>query len=63
MVLEAIEEVAVVTVFGDNVRALIGDFINGPGGVCASTSDLGRREVGDEVNRDLRDFHQLGEAP
>ena len=55
--------VAAVTVFGDNVRALLGASTNAPGGVSVSTTDLGAQEVGDEIKRDLKYFHQLGEAP
>ena len=61
--LVAIGAIFVVTVFGDNIRALFGSSANALQGESTSTSDLGGQEVGDEIKRDLKDFHELGEAP
>jgi Flp pilus assembly pilin Flp len=61
--LVAIGAIFVVTVFGDNIRALFGASANALQGESTSTSDLGGQEVGDEIKRDLKDFHELGEAP
>ena len=61
--LVAIGAIFVVTVFGDNVRALFGASANALQGESTSTTDLGGQEVGDEIKRDLKDFHELGEAP
>ena len=49
----------VVTVFGDNIRALFGSSANALQGQSTSTTDLGGTVVSeDEVKRDLKDFHE-----
>ncbi len=51
------------TVLGDNAGALFGASANAFGGVSVSTADFWAQELGDEIKGDLKDFHQLGEAP
>ena len=55
----AIGAIFVVTVFGDNIRALFGSSANALQGQSTSTTDLGGTVVSeDEVKRDLKDFHE-----
>lgn len=56
----AIGAIFVVTVFGDNIRALFGSSANALQGQSTSTQDLGGNEVGeDDVKRDLKTFHEF----
>lgn len=56
----AIGAIFVVTVFGDNIRALFGSSANALQGQSTSTQDLGGTEVGeDDVKRDLKTFHEF----
>ena len=55
----AIGAIFVVTVFGDNIRALFGSSANALQGQSTSTTDLGGTEVSeDDVKRDLKTFHE-----
>jgi Flp pilus assembly pilin Flp len=55
----AIGAIFVVTVFGDNIRALFGSSANALQGQSTSTQDLGGKEVSeDDVKRDLKTFHE-----
>ena len=56
--LVAIGAIAVITVFGDNIRALFGTSANALAGT--STGDTGATEVDeDKVNRNLQDFAEF----
>jgi len=56
----AIGAIFVVTVFGDNIRALFGSSANALQGQSTSTQDLGGNEVGeDDIKRDLKTFHEF----
>ncbi len=56
----AIGAIFVVTVFGDNIRALFGSSANALQGQSTSAEDLGGEEVGeDDVKRDLKTFHEF----
>lgn len=62
--LVAIGAIFVVTVFGDNIRALFGSSANALQGTSTSTEDLGGKEVSqDEVKRDLKNFQEGAEGP
>jgi len=62
--LVAIGAIFVVTVFGDNIRALFGSSANALAGTSTSAEDLGARQVDQgAVKRDLKTFHELNEAP
>jgi Flp pilus assembly pilin Flp len=55
----AIGAIFVVTVFGDNIRALFGSSANALVGQSTATTDLGGTEVSeDDVKRDLKTFHE-----
>ena len=55
----AIATIAVITLFGDNIRALFGSSANALVGTSTSPTDLGGKEVSeDSVKRDLKNFHE-----
>jgi pilus assembly protein Flp/PilA len=55
--LVAIGAIFVVTVFGNNIRALFGSSANALSGESTNPSDLGADKVTEEqVKRDLKDF-------
>tara|TARA_Y100001934_G_C12308373_1_gene753640 strand:+ start:628 stop:879 length:252 start_codon:yes stop_codon:yes gene_type:complete len=55
----AVGAIAVVTIFGDNIRALFGSSANALVGQSTAPSELGGTQVNpDEVQKDLKTFHE-----
>ncbi len=60
----AIATIAVVTIFGTNIRALFGASANALQGTSTDTTELGGSEVTDELTKKtLKDFTEGAEGP
>ena len=60
----AIGAIFVVTVFGDNIRALFGSSANALQGTSTSSSDLGGQVVDDSATKKtLKNFQEGAEGP
>ncbi|MDP7038293.1 MAG: hypothetical protein QGI45_03990 [Myxococcota bacterium] len=55
----AVGAIAVITIFGDNIRALFGSSANALVGQSTAPSELGGTQVNpEEVKKDLKTFHE-----